>query len=82
MLAVYACYEQVRASDGQGEVSTIAVKLHDKTRVGEDYQVTPVAPAHINISPPNPILRRTCGFWLQKAYTTEAVIAFGLVNHR
>lgn len=32
-------YTQIRASDGQGEVSTIAVKLHDKTRVGEDYQV-------------------------------------------
>lgn len=44
MLATYACYEQVRASDSQGEVSTIAVRLHDKTRIGEDYQVTPVAP--------------------------------------
>ena len=30
---------QIRASDAQGNVPTIAVKLNDKTRVGDDYQV-------------------------------------------
>ncbi|CAM9667574.1 unnamed protein product [Scytosiphon promiscuus] len=33
---------KVRAADGQGEASTIAVILHDKTRIGEDFQVTNV----------------------------------------
>lgn len=37
---LYVLHVQMALTGGQGDTSTMAVKLHDVIRVGDDYQVT------------------------------------------